>query len=77
MKGTWDGEGELNEEIEMELIEKRCVDLTKGTLQVSTHTSECKPEKVRKSNVCDDRGIQQFPSTTVEGRGVESRNQRH
>jgi hypothetical protein len=40
MKGMWDGEGELNEEIEMELIEKRCVDLTKGTLQVSTSTSE-------------------------------------
>lgn len=53
-----DGEGELNEEIEMELIEKRCVDLTKGTLQVSTHASGHEPGKVRKSDVCDDRGVQ-------------------
>jgi hypothetical protein len=58
MKGSWDGEGELNEEIEMELIEKRCVDLTEGTLQASTHASERRSGKVRRTDVCDDRGIQ-------------------
>jgi hypothetical protein len=64
---VWNGIGQLIEEIDLKLFEKRDGDPRKKSFQVSAGTLEPKPAEVRKCDMCHDRRTQQLSLDVAAG----------
>src|SRR6266851_4057534 len=73
LQEVWNGNRELVEEMDLELLEERRRHLRENRFQIITGTTELEPAKVRKRDVCRDWHVDQFPlNITIWDRRVKA-----